>query len=94
MNIPTIFEFLQTNYGKINQNLLMEIEDALKDQIYDMSEPIDSVFNKVDQFADLCELVKDPLSDRRKIMLAYKIISKNNAFMDSLKTWNKKTTPR
>ena len=89
-NIPTIFEYLQANYGKISPNLLMEKEDALKDQIYDTTDPIDSVFNKVDQFSDLCKLIKGPLLDRRKIMLAYKIISKNNAFMDSLKTWNKK----
>ena len=90
-NIPAIFEFLQANYGKISPNLLMEIEDALKDQIYDTTEPIDSIFNKVDRFADLCGLIKDPLSDRRNIMLAYKILPKNNAFMNSLKTWNRKS---
>ena len=89
-NIPAIFEFLQANYGKIRPKLLTEKEDALKDQIYDTSEPIDSVFNKVDRFVNLCELIKDPLSDKRKMMLASKIISKNNAFMDSLKTWNRK----
>jgi hypothetical protein len=89
-NIPAIFSFLQANYGKISPNQLMEKEDTLKDVIYDVSEPIDSVFNKVDRFSDLCELIQDPISDRRKTMLAYKIISKNNAFMDSLKMWNRK----
>jgi hypothetical protein len=87
-NIPAIFSFLQANYGKISPNQLMLKEDMLKDVIYDVSEPIDSVFNKLDLFSDVYELIQDPLSDRRKIMLAYKIISKNNAFMDSLKTWN------
>jgi hypothetical protein len=56
-NIPAIFSFLQANYGKISPNQLMEKEDALKDVIYDVSEPIDSVFNKVDRFSDLCELI-------------------------------------
>ena len=89
-NILAIFEFLQANYGKISPNLLMEKEDALKDQIYETTELINSVFDKVGQFANLYELIKDPLLDRRKIMLAYKIISKNNAFMNSLKTCNRK----
>ena len=71
----------------------MEKEDSLKEINYDTSEPIDSVFNKVDRFVDLCELIKDPLSDRRKIILSYKIISKHNAFMDSLKTWNRNPLP-
>ena len=56
-------------------------------------EEIDSAFNKVDGFVDLCELIKDPLSDRSKIMLSYKTISKHNVFMDSLKTWNRKPLP-
>ena len=53
LNIPAIFSFLQANYRKISPNQLMEKEDALKDVIYDVSELIDSVFNKVDHFADL-----------------------------------------
>ena len=65
----------------------------LKDQIYNTSESIHSMLNKVDRFANLCELIKDPPSDRRKIMLAYKIVSKNKAIMDSLKTWNRKPLP-
>ena len=52
----------------------MEKEDAWKDVIYDVSEPIGSILNKVDIFSDLCELIQDPLLDQRKIMLAYKIV--------------------
>ena len=73
-NIPVIFLPLQADNGKISPNQLMEKEDAWKDVIYDVSEPIGSILNKVDIFSDLCELIQDPLLDQRKIMLAYKIV--------------------
>ena len=83
--------FLQEKYGKIIPTNLAQKEDEVKDFVYDPVEPIDTVFNKIDRFSDLCELVSDPISDRRKVNLGYKIIFKNNAFRDSLKCWNKKT---
>ena len=90
-NISAIFESLQENYGIISPNLSIEKEDVLKDRTYDAMEPINSVFNKLERFSNLCKLITEALSDRRKIMHAYKIISNNNVFMDSLKIWNRKT---
>ena len=69
----------------MNPTHLMEKEDELKDFIYDPTQPIDVIFNSIDRFSNLCKLVKDPISDRQKVNLSYKIISKHNAFMDSLK---------
>ena len=89
-DIPAILAFLQNTYGKISPTHLMEKEDELKDFIYDPTQPIDVIFNNIDRFSNLCELVGDPISDRRKVNISYKLISKNTAFRDSLKSWNRK----
>lgn len=68
----------------------MEKEEELKDFIYNSTQPIDVIFNNIDRFANVCELVEDPISDRRKVNISYTIISKNSVFADSLKTWNRK----
>ena len=69
----------------------MQKEDDLKDFIYDPSQPVKTICNHADRFVNLCELVQDPISDSCKVNLSYKIISKHNAFMDFLKTWNRRT---
>ena len=69
----------------------MQKEDDSKDFIYNPTQPIDTNFNTVDRFSNLCKLVLDPISDQRKVNLSFKIISKHNAFMDSLKTQNGRT---
>ena len=67
----------------------MEKEDELNEQTYDISKLIDSIFDKVDCFPDLCEPMNNLISDRRKVMLLYKIISKNTGIRDNLKDWDK-----
>jgi len=47
----------------------MEKEDEVKDFVYDSVKPIDTVFNKIDRFSDLCKLVSDPISNRQKVNL-------------------------
>ena len=89
--IPHTWTFLQETYGRTSPNHLMEKENEFKDRIYDKRKPIDSVSKKVDRFADLCGLIKEPILDRHKVILAYKIVSKDDDFIDSLKSWNKKT---
>ena len=89
-NISTILTFLQTTYGRISPVELMPKEDDLKYFVYDPSQPVGTISNHADRFVNLRELVQESISDRRKVNLSYKITSKHDAFMDSLKTWNRK----
>ena len=87
-NIPVIVTFLQETYRKIIPTNLIKKEDKVKNFVYDPVEPIDTVSNKIDRFPDIYELVSDLISDRQKVNLGYKIISKNNVFRDSNKNWH------
>ena len=63
INIPVITIFLQETYRNISTTNLIEKEEEVKDYGYDPTEPIDTVFNKIDHFLDLCEFISDPISD-------------------------------
>ena len=73
-NIPAILIFLQTTYDRISPVELMQKEDDLKYFFYNPSKPIDTLFNHIDRLANLCELFQDPISDKHKVNVSYKII--------------------
>ena len=87
-SIPTIIQYLQTNFGRVTDQELSDKEDEVKKISYDLATPVDSVFNRIKAFQDLCILTENQKTDRQLIQLAYPIFNKKKAFMDSLKTWN------
>ena len=88
--IPAIFSFLQTTYGKVSDPQLLQKEANVTAYTYDPRDPPDMAFNNVDDYADLCDLILRPVSDRKKLQLVYCIFQKTGAFTDSLKDWNSK----
>ena len=88
--IPDIFDYLTTNYGQITEQELSDKEDALKTLVYDPTQPVDTVFNKINWFQDLCNLCNNQKSDRQLVQLSYIIFNRSKAFMDVLLKWNKK----
>ena len=89
-SIPAIIVYLQTNFGRITDQELSDKEDEVKTCSYDLSTPVDSVFNRIKAFQDLCVLTGNAKTDRQLVQLAYLVFNKTKAFMDSLKTWNSK----
>ena len=47
---------LQTNFGRITDQKLSDKEDEFKTCSYDLSTPVNSVFNRIKAFQDLCVL--------------------------------------
>ena len=89
-SIPAIIVYLQTNFGRITDQELSDKEDEVKTCSYDLSTPVDSVFNRIKAFQDLCVLTGNAKTDRQLVQLAYLVFNKTKAFMDSLKAWNAK----
>jgi len=56
--------------------------------VYNISKPFDSVFRKIYEYADLCNINDDSINEKRKIKFAHLILLKSRAYLDSLKTWN------
>ena len=60
------------------------------DTVYDPSKNIDTVFNKIQEYQDLCTLLQNPKTDKQLVTYAYLIFQKSGIFMQSLKDWNVK----
>ena len=80
-------------YGNITAMELMNRENNVLEFAYDPNTPIDVVFNRVQDFQDLCELVRKAKTDDQLKDLAYIILQKTGAFTDSLKTLNARSAP-
>ena len=88
--IPDIFSFLSTTYGELSPSELKERELMVDDTVYDPSKNIDTVFNKIQEYQDLCTLLQNPKTDKQLVTYAYLIFQKSGIFMQSLKDWNVK----
>ena len=92
-SISDMIQYLQTNFGRVTDQELSDKEDEVKIFSYDLATPVDSIFNRIKAFQDLCILTENQKTDRQLIQLAYLVFNKNKAFMDSLKTWNARLLP-
>jgi hypothetical protein len=86
----SILDHLQQVYGRISPQMLDTREQELKDLTYNPKNPIDTVFNAVDDLADFARLGNQPLTDRQVISKAYIIINKTRRFKSSINEWNRK----
>ena len=89
-SIPVIFQYLQSNYGRITEEQLVDIEDELCQYVYDPQMPVDKVFTKITLFQDLCVITNNDKTDKQLVQMAYLIFNQTRAFVDTLKTWNAK----
>ena len=90
--IPEILEFLQTNYGRITEEELVQKEEDLCNYDYNPQAPVDKVFSQVTLFQDLCTITNNDKMDKQLCQIAFLIFNRARAFVDSLKKWNKKDT--
>jgi hypothetical protein len=89
-SIQEIFNFLKINYGQLSPQQLKEREASIDNLVYDPSTHINSVFNRIQQFQDICALVNQPKQDYQLVNHAYIIFQKVPIFHDSLMRWNKR----
>ena len=78
-------------YGHLSPLELKERERGLDDMIYDPSQNVDSVFNKIQDFQDICTLISNGKTDTQLVTYAYLCFQKTGIFQTSLKEWNAKT---
>ena len=68
-DIPTIMNELISMYGNITAMELMNRENNVLEFAYDPTTPIDGVFNRVQDFQDLCELVRKAKTDVKEKLI-------------------------
>ena len=92
-SLQETFTFLRTTYGKITTSQLKAKEMEVDQMVYDPYTSVESIFNKIQDFQDICGLIGKHKTDSQLVDTAYLIFQKSGLFRDLLIRWNKQPDP-
>jgi hypothetical protein len=87
--VTQILDHLQAVYGRVSPQMLEDREHELRTMPYNTTDPIDVVFNAVEDYVDFAELGQQPLTQRQTIAKAYVILNKTRRFKNDITEWNR-----
>jgi hypothetical protein len=90
-NLRDVLTHLFTTHGKITPQQIRTKENAIYNMAFDISQPVDTVFNAIDDLADLAEHANSTMSPQQMMDLAYVIFAKHPILQQDLRTWNRMT---
>ena len=82
--------YLFDTYGKMNENELQEKYDETTKLTYDVSDPIDDIFNSVKDLCKVAEFENCLYSARQQVNIGYLILSKQPFFRIDVRKWMRK----
>ena len=89
-NVYQILDHLFNTYGKVTVAMLENKEATLRTMSYNPSDPVDDVFDLVDDFVEYADMARQPQSQAQTVAKAYSILRKTGRFEIALLQWNKK----
>ena len=89
-DIQIIKDHLFDTYGKINEAELQQKYDETTKLNFDISDPIDNIFNAVEDLCEIAEFAKTPYSARQKVNIGFLIVSKHPIFQSDSRKWMRK----
>lgn len=79
-----------TTYGKITPQQVKGKEMELYNMHYDISQPVDTVFNAIEDLVELADHANSPMSAQQMIDLAYVVLAKQPILQHDLRLWNRR----
>jgi hypothetical protein len=89
-SIHALLAHLFTTYGKITPQQVKAKEMEIYNMHYDISQPVDTVFNCIDDLSELADHARSPMSAQQMIDLAYVIFAKQPILQQDLRLWNRR----
>ena len=89
-NVYQILDHLSTTYGKVTVAMLEDKDTKLRSTPYNPSDPIDDVFDTVDDFVEYADMARQPQTQAQTVAKAYSVLQKTGRFELALLEWNKK----
>ena len=86
--IPVIFDYLFTNHGCVSPAML-QTEEAVKEMYYDITHPIDVIFNKIEDLNDLSIAARADYTEQQLINIAYVIINNTAKYQHYIHDWTR-----
>ena len=87
--VLAILEFLQNNYGRITPQQLDDKTTTVKSMIYDPAQPIDIIFNAINDLVEYARAAKSELTQNQTINLTPVILSRQRIFKDNIWAWKR-----
>jgi hypothetical protein len=85
-----ILQHLMTVYGKLNPKTFKSMKDEVESYQYDISLPVDVVFDPIDDLAELAGVADQPMTEAQMINIAFIVFQNTGKFKSDLKAWNRK----
>jgi hypothetical protein len=89
-DLREVITHLFATHGKITPQQIRTKENAIYNMAFDISQPVDTVFNAIEDLADLAEHANSTLTHQQMIDLAYVIFAKHPILQQDLRAWNRK----
>ena len=89
-SISQILEFLFDTYGYVSTAMLEKKENDLRELDYHPRQPVDIVFNTVEDLVDYAEMANSPFSQSQIIGKAYSKFNKTGLLSIAINEWNRK----
>jgi hypothetical protein len=91
-NLRDVLSHLFATHGRITPQQICDKQNAISNMAFDISMPVDTVFNEIDDLADLAEHANSALTPNQMMDLAYVIFSKHPVLLQDLRDWNRMPT--
>ena len=93
-DIHTVIQHLFGTYGNVTPQTLQYKEQKVKATVYDLRDPIDSIFTKIEDLVEFSGAAGSSFTQPQCINIAYVILNKTGKFQLSIRDWNRKPSPQ
>ena len=89
INMPVfnVLDHLGNTYRNVTEEMLQERKERVSRMSYSLSQPINIIFNALDNLADYAELSDTPFSERQIMAKAFMILNRTQCFQQALLAW-------
>lgn len=89
--IPELLTYLIDTYAYISEEELEVKRMEVTGMTYSAGQPIDLVFKKVTEYANLADMAQTTITEAQKIAMAKVVIVRTGAYEQQLTDWNRKS---
>ena len=89
-DIRVIKNHLFGAYGRINESELQAKYDETTRLSYDISHPIDDIYNAIEDLCEIAEFAENVYSEKQKVHIGFLVMSKQPIFRSDLRKWMRK----
>jgi translation initiation factor 2B subunit (eIF-2B alpha/beta/delta family) len=88
--IPQIFQYLFKKFGNIDSEQLMTEERAVRDMVYNLQDPLVTMYDAIDELERLGVAAENPYTTRQLISFGLEVLRNTREFEDGIRAWNRR----